>query len=254
MPSKKKFCLESFKTARKWRKKNRKQLASGTASQRRVQRQLKKCRRGARCQCEACRVCLREFRLHWVGEVTKIALQRPCWVRCSIIPAGLLVPFGQLHTFNLQAAVKRIRKQLERSDISDRIVFGALDLSLNLNNNKIGGWQVHLYLLVEGNNDKTLRQTVKAVFPPEPTAAKPYDFREVDDPLKVLTYAYKSVFKRRSAYIDADGNAQTRALPLKGPDQRELLQFLAQHKVGSRAVLRGVRRNGKFFALTKSTK
>jgi hypothetical protein len=147
-----------------------------------------------------------------------------------------------------------LQKRLERSDISDRIVIGALDLSLNLNNDKIGGWQVHLYLLVEGNNDKTLRQTVKAVFPPEPTAAKPYDFREVDDPLKAITYAYKAVFKRRSAYIDADGNAQTRALPLKAADKRELLQFLGQHKVGSRAILRGVRRNGKSFALTKPTK
>jgi hypothetical protein len=62
------------------------------------------------------------------------------------------------------------------------------------------------------------------------------------------------VFKRRSAYIDADGKAQTREFPLKGPDVRELLQFLAKYKVGSRAILRGVRRNGKSFALTKPTK
>jgi hypothetical protein len=67
----------------------------------------------------------------------------------------------------------------------------------------------------------------------------------------VISYAYKAVFARRSAYIDADGKSQTRGLPLKGPDNRELLQFLAQHKVGCRAILRGVRRNGKSFALTK---
>jgi hypothetical protein len=68
--------------------------------------------------------------------------------------------------------------------------------------------------------------------------------------LEAISYAYKSVFMRRSTYTDDDGKTQTRAYPLKGPDYRELLQFLAKYKVGSRAILRGVRRNGKLFVLT----
>jgi hypothetical protein len=244
--------FETFEDALKWGKVHRKQLQSGTRAQRQVARLLNTCRKHTRCGTEACRVCLQESRRQWAGEITKIFLKRPHWTRCSIIMDGLLMPYGSLGTFDLKVAVKRVQKRLERSDISARIVIGGLDVSLNINNNKIVGWQVHLYLLVEGNNNKTLRRAVKDAFPPEPTAAKPYDFADItDDELKVMTYAYKSVFHRRSGYIDARGNAQTRDLPLKSPDNRELLEFFAQHKVGCRAILRGVRRNGKSFALTK---
>jgi hypothetical protein len=243
--------LETFEDAVGWRKVHRKRLRSGNREHREVARELKSCRASARCETEACRVCLRAFRLHWVGEVTKIVVQRPHWTRSSIIPDGMLLPYGSLNVFDLKAAVKRAQKRIERSGISDRIVIGGVDVSLNLSDNNMIGWQLHPYLLVEGKNDRALRKALKAAFPPEPSAAKPYDFREVEDPLKAITYAYKAVFKRRSAYIDADGKAQTRALPLKDPDQREILQFLAKYKVGSRAILRGVRRNGKSFALTK---
>jgi hypothetical protein len=179
-------------------------------------------------------------------------VQRPHWTRCSVITEGLSVPYSSLNTFDLKAAVKRTLKRLERSGISDRIVIGGLDVSLNLGNNVRVGWQFHLYLLVEGKDDKALREAVKAAFTPEPSAAKPYELTEVTDPIAVISYAYKSVFWRRSAYIDANGKSQTRGLPLKRPDNRELLQFLAQHKVGCRAILRGVRRNGRSFALTRA--
>jgi hypothetical protein len=241
--------LETFETARNWRKRDRKRLRAGNRQHRQVARHLNSCRKSTRCETEFCRVCLREFRLHWAGEVTKIVLQRPHWTRCSIIPAGMLVPYGSLHTFDLKAAIKRIQKRIERSGISNRIVIGGLDLSLNLSSNNMVGWQLHLYLLVEGKNDDALQEAIKAAFAPEPTAVKPYDFREVHRRLKAITYAYKSHFKRRSAYLDNQGKKQTRDYPLKSSDCRELLQFLAKYPVGSRAILRGVRRNGKSFAL-----
>ena len=246
--------FETFKSAVKWRKRDRKHLRLHR-KYRHIARQLRSCRnQGTRCKTEACRICLRAFRLQWTGELIKVVLQRPHWTCCSIIPAGMLVPYGSLHTFDLKAAVKLILKRIERSGISNRVVIGGFDISLNLSDNQMVGWLFHPYLLVEGKNDKALRKAVKAAFPPEPAAAKPYHFREVHDPLEVVTYAYKALFKRRSAYTDDSGNKQTRAYPLKAADKRELLQFLAQHKVGSRAILRGVRRNGKFFALTKPTK
>jgi hypothetical protein len=244
--------FETFEDALMWRKVHRKLLLSGTRPQRQVAHQLNSCRKGTRCEIDNCRVCERGFRLQWIGEAIKIVLQRPHWTRCSVIMEGLLVPYGHLSTFNLKGTIKLIQKRLERSGISDRIVIGGLDVSLNLNNNNLIGWQFHLYLIVESENDKTLQEAVKAAFAPEPSAAKPYDFREVANHLKAISYAYKALFKRRSAYIDADGKPQTRDLPLKGRDLRELLQFLAKHKVGSRAILHGVRRNGKSLALTKN--
>jgi hypothetical protein len=194
---------------------------------------------------------MREFRLWWTGEAVKILLQRPRWTRCSIITKGLLVPYGQLATFDLDAAVKRIRKSIERSSVRGRIVLGALDLSLNLEQNKMVGWQFHLYLLIEGDNDNRFEAAVKKAFPPEPTALAPYDFTRVSDPLEVLTYAYKALFERRSGFIGNDGVHRTKDLPLKGADLRELLPFLGKYKVvGARLILCGLRRNGQHLVFT----
>ena len=70
----------------------------------------------------------------------------------------------------------------------------------------ITGWQFHIYLIVEGKNDAALQKAIKDALPPEPTALEPYDFLEVSDPLRAVTYLYKGVFKRRSGYNNSRGN------------------------------------------------
>jgi len=193
---------------------------------------------------------MRDFRISWPGEAIKIIAQRTHWTRCSIITEGLLVPYGRLPKFDLNAAVKRMRKRLERSEIRGRIVLGALDVSLNIENGVIAGWQFHGYLIVEGQKDAPLQQAVKHAFPPEPSALAPYDFVEVSDPIEVVTYAYKALFQRRSGYNNSQGNHGTKDQPLKGRDLRELLPFLAKYKVGARLILCGVRRNGQRLVFT----
>jgi hypothetical protein len=122
---------------------------------------------------------------------------------------------------------------------------------LNLQNNLVQHWQVHLYLLIEGKKTRTLKQAVKAAFPHEPTAPRPYRFRAVDDFAAAASYAYKAMFKRRSGYLK-DGKPRTRALPLKSRDVLELLSWLDGYPVGARLVLRGVRRNGSPLQLQPS--
>jgi len=73
---------------------------------------------------------------------------------------------------------------LERSSLSSRIVFAGIDISLNLEDNIIVGWQPHIYALIEGKNTRQLQEAIKAAFPPEPTAAMPYDFDQVTDPAR----------------------------------------------------------------------
>jgi hypothetical protein len=241
--------IETFEDAKQWRRIHRNKLRH-TRRQRRVARTLGKCRPGHRCETEACRVCMREFRVWWAGEAVKIMLQRPLWTRCSVITNGLLVPYRQLWQFRLSAEVKRIRKRLQRSKIHGRVVLGGLDISLNIENNVIVGWQIHPYLIVEGQNDAALQEAVKKALPPEPTALVPYDFVEITDPLEVITYAYKAEIKRRSGYVGTHGNHLTKDQPLKGGDIRELVPFLARHKVGARLILCGVRRNGQRLVFT----
>ena len=95
--------IETFEDAIHWRKIHRKKLKTGGKRQRRAARTLINCRKSHRCETEACRVCMREFRINWAGEAVKIMLQRSYWTRCSVITKGLLVPYGQLANFDLHA-------------------------------------------------------------------------------------------------------------------------------------------------------
>jgi hypothetical protein len=250
LPQQKPTKFETVEDAIKWRKHHRRKLETGNKRQRRAARVLAKCRNRHRCGKESCRVCLRDFRINWSGEAVKIMLQRPVWTRCSIITNGLLVPYGQLATFDLDAAIKRLRKRIQRSALRGRIVLGGLDVSLNIENNAIVGWQFHFYLLVEGKDDTGLEQAVKDAFPPEPTALAPYDFEEVKDYVEVATYAYKALFERRSGYVGNNGNHQIKDHPLKGADLRKLVPFLGQYQTGARLLLAGVKRNGQRLNFT----
>ena len=153
--------FETSEDAINWRKIDRKKLVAGNKRQRRVARTLTNCRKTHRCGTEGCRVCMREFRVGWAGEAIKIMLQRPDWTACCIIAKGLLVGYGQLANFDLHAAINRLRKRIQRSALHGRVVLGGLDISLNIENNGIVGWQFHAYLIVEGENDAKLQQAVK---------------------------------------------------------------------------------------------
>ena len=149
----------------------------------------------------------------------------------------------------LKALGEMIDKRLERSSLRRRIVMVGIDISLNLQDNNIIGWQLHLYMLIEGENTLRLREAVKAAFPPERTAPIPYDFDEVNVPSNCVTYLFKAIFKRRSRYAGADGRPRTKSQNLKGPELRELLQFLDQYGIGERLILRGIRRNGRHLVI-----
>ena len=163
------------------------------------------------------------------------------------------VRYGKLSNFDLVAEIKQIRKRLERSSLRSRIIFGALDVSLNIESNKIVGWQWHVYMVVEGKNDRTMQEAVKNALVADPKALVPYDFQQIalTDYLKVSTYIYKSYFKRRSGYANSQGNHRTKDYPLKNTDLRELLGYLATYPIGARLILCGVRRNGMRLDFTQ---
>jgi len=156
----------------------------------------------------------------------------------------MLKPFDGLSDVDLDSIAKLVDKRLERSSLRDHLGIVGIDISLNFQDNEIIGWQLHLYLLIEGADTLRLREAIKAAFPPEPTAPKPYDFRPVTDFEKAITYLFKATFYRRSRYKNDDGRARTKDQPLKGGDLRKLLPFLDQYPIGARLILRGIHRNG----------
>jgi hypothetical protein len=220
-------------------------LHRGNGAASKVAEQLAACRKGRRCGSGACPVCLRRYRRQLVRGARQIFRANADWTRASIIAADLKVPGGALHTLDLDKAVKRIRKRLERAApcLRDAVVFGGVDLSFNVENNGAGYWQAHLYLLIAGKRNTALKKAVREAFPPEPSAPRPYRFRTVDNAPAAVTYVFKAIFSRRSRYF-VDGEPRTRKLSLKPREHRELMVYLDKFSIGARLLLRGVRRNG----------
>jgi hypothetical protein len=242
--------FETFADAKERRARKIRILSQGEKDQQRLAAQLKRCRKGSRCESGACDVCLRLYRLRLLRRTSPVLSSQLHWTRASVVPAGFLLLLGELMNAELKALGEMIDKRLERSSLRRRIVLAGIDISLNFQDNDVIGWQLHLYMLIEGENTLRLREAIKAAFPPELTAPTPYDFDEVNDPSNCVTYLFKAIFKRRSRYTSANGH-RTKSLPLKGPELRELLQFLDRQSVGERLILRGIRRNGRHLVIIK---
>jgi len=168
-----------------------------------------------------------------------------------VVTSGLSIPYGRLSEYDLTKTLRRLHERLERCSLGKRVIIGAVDISLELKNRTINGWQLRLNLLVEGKNSPRLREAIKAVFPPELTALKPYLFKGVTDAEKALVGLYNYRFFRRSRYR-MKGKVGTTKLPLTPNDLAELLSFLGRYSIGSRLVLTGVRWEGKSLVPVKA--
>jgi hypothetical protein len=232
-------------------------LRGGNKTQQQLAGKLQRCQKGSRCNNGACNVCTRQFRLRLLRKLQPILDSRPHWTRASVVPADLLFVEGELATVDLNAIKNKIAKRLERWSLRNRIVIAGIDISLNAENNATIGWQLHLYMLIEGHHTPQLEEAVKATFPPDKTVRVPFHFTQVTGkPGSVTTYLFKSVFWRRSRYTVYERwpRTRTRNQPLKRPELRELLEFLGRYPVGARLILRGLRRDGRHLIVTKRRK
>ena len=127
-------------------------LRGGNQQQQQLAAKLKRCRKGNRCKSGACDVCLGLFRL-WLYRQTKpILASRPHWTRASVVPSGFLFLQGELGNVDLNALRRMTNKRFERSSLRKRIVIAGIDISFNTESNRPVGWQLHLYMLVEGEH------------------------------------------------------------------------------------------------------
>jgi hypothetical protein len=246
--------FETYADAKKRRNRKTKALRKGNERHQRLADNLATCRKDNPCGSGACDIDAGLFRLNLYRQSKPIFDDRPAWTRASVIPAGFLIPFGELSTVNLQALASMIDKRLQRSSLRKRLAFVGIDISLNLQDNEILGWQLHLYMLIEGENTLRLQEAIKAAFPPEPTAKVPHKFDEVGDPSNCVSYLYKAIFNRRSRYTGANGHPRTRKQSLKAPELRELILWLDQYQIPARLILRGIRRNGSRLVIINKSK
>ena len=141
--------FETFADAKERRAQKIQVLRQGDKDQQRLAKKLERCRKGHRCRSGACDVCLRLYRLDLFRQTSPVLAWRPLWTRASVVPAGFLIPFGELPDVDLHALGEMIDKRLERSSLRRRIVMAGIDTSLNLQDNNIMGW------LLSPPNDRT---------------------------------------------------------------------------------------------------
>ena len=220
-------------------------LRSREKQHRQLADRLDGCTRSNRCKSEADPVCAT---LYWqkVRRAVSPVLVAKSWTRALIVTAGLSKPYGKLDEIDLAVSVESVRKRLERSGLRDRIIIGAIDISLYLKNGKIVGWQLHLDLLIEGNDRPRLQKAIEAAFPAEPTAPRPYVFADVTDPERTLARLYTTKFFRISWYAEKRKLCTAR-LPLTGGDLQQLMAFLGRYAIGARLVLNGLRWDRKLL-------
>jgi hypothetical protein len=134
--------FETNTEARKRRKHRVRLLRRGGSRSKALARKLAWCTKAKRCDSDACSSCKRRFRLRLYREAAAIIKTRPDWTRASVVTTGLLVGYKKLVSVDLSKVVKLIRKRLERSSLRGRMIIGGVDISLNLQDNVILGWQL----------------------------------------------------------------------------------------------------------------
>lgn len=210
------------------------------------------CEPERRCESAACPVCVRRFRKRLLKQLKPVYKREPHWIRASIIPANCLRPIGRLHGFDLAKAKKTWLKRLMRAPaiLRNAILVGGVDVSVNVEENVIQGHQVHLYLAIAAPNSKKLRKAIRKTFAPELSAKRPYLVTDIEDFGPVFSYTMKPMFCRRLSYRNESGQRKGSDVSPLPSELEEILLWLAEYEIGDRQILRGLRRNGRFYQRT----
>lgn len=212
---------------------------------------LRTCTEECPCRTEACPRCLRWFRREYLRAFRNAGLDRGVFTRVSLILGGQAVRPGGFQAGWLTRLVGAVRKQIERSELKELIILGGIDLSLNTLENTDEWWIPHGYLLINAPCSEGLKRVVRRAFRLCPAARRPILCDQVlpDRLSTCLTYSYKGVFYRRSSYLEPnrvrlDGTPRrnVRSQSLSPASEVELARTLADFSVGSRLIMRNVRR------------
>lgn len=212
---------------------------------------LRNCTADQPCRLEPCPLCVRWFRREYVRAFLKAGLGHGTFTRVSVILGGQFIPPGGFRSGWLTRLTGSARKQIERSELRDHIILGGVDLSLNVFENVLRWWAPHLYLLINEGCSDELTQAVQAAFRLDKEARYPVKAAAVvgTELLNCVTYSYKSGFYRRSSYQEperpkVDGTPRRNVLSqsLSPAAQVDIARALADYSVGSRLIMRNVRR------------
>ncbi|MBC6718681.1 hypothetical protein H9Q09_21085 [Aurantimonas sp. DM33-3] len=237
-------------------------------------RKLLGCRKEDRCGSNGCPVCNRRLRLRLDRQMKRSLRGRAFEVAAiTLIPADFRVEVGELSAFNLVRWVASRKRALERALPPEALFIGGVDISLNTFENRDPHWCIHIHGFVIapmgwGLHNRAKLRRLRAEIDRRCRPIQAADRVARERPLRVgtrnihdfhdkLLYGHKSGFYCRSRYVEVkrkSGKRSTNAFAQRLPNSTrvELAIFLDHYPLGSRVILIGMRRRGRFdrFALT----
>lgn len=208
---------------------------------------LSQCSDDHPCEIEACQRCGRDYRLQLMNSAYDLGLHEGFWTTATIFTTGLLVTQGRLHTIDLTAEVKRMRRLISRSELAGNIVIGSLDVCFAYLDDDPLGWQLFPQLLINAPRTNKLEHQVEDAFPPEPAAIQPY-FLQGSEPssfFERFSRGLKRKFWVRRTYSDPVNARLARNQQLSksptGDQLSELMVWLAEHPLGVRTIRCNIR-------------
>lgn len=166
----------------------------------------------------------------------------------SAIPKDLQRPPGHLHDINLPLAMARLKRQVIRHELASLPFIAGADFSFNEDGREqkrfASHWQMHLWIYVMADEFELEPKGLKRFFPTDITVPKPIMMKPVTDEIEAVSYLWKSVFCRRVTYVDSTGRLNTRKVPLKPDQDRELRVYLDQYAATDRLCMSGLQRRG----------
>jgi hypothetical protein len=226
-------------------------LIGGDANAKKLADLIGGCDKGKRCRSGACPICLRRWRRWFAGTVAGLIAEDDVnWWVASLVPPDLVFPIGKLDQFEPAKFKDRLRKQLQRSKISDATAIGGIDLAVqHFDDGRGEVWHPHAYLLIRKRGKKAIHRALTRFYPSTDDTPRPLRVKKIDktDLLKPTTYAFKSTFKQRIPCKDANGNKDTEEKGLAPKHWLELAPLLHKWGIDGRLIRRNL--DGRFAQL-----
>lgn len=254
--------FETFQMTKAWCQSTAKFLGKHLPHKSKLRRRLEACKKDRRCASGACPTCRRQVRRWFVGQALEllehIRTHMPHLLTTPILAVTIIDrqdqrPQGELHTLDMTAMVKRIRKLVERAGLGPVVIFGGVDFSFNIDDTGLDRWDPHwcphLHLVVIGVPRKVLKKALGPHFIADRTVKRPFYVKEVkgtgDDFVRKSSYCLKNVFNKIPRFIGAaTGKEHNKKYYLIRELAAELAAYLDRYQLTDRLFLRNIRRHG----------
>ena len=164
-----------------------------------------------------------------------------------VLPKGEF-QLGQLHSFDVNNFLRRLKYRLDAAEIAAAI--GGIDFSFNENVHGIhpGLWCPHAYVITAADNEDRLRRTLRG-FKATDAIPRPRKVVSFENNAYRRSYAMKMLFERRIGYDDQcvakNGKIrhfrQTRRGKLRAAERLELFLFLDHIGYAGRSIFRFIK-------------